>query len=266
VSAHLSPAGHIGIRQRLRLFFIVFAVVLALSIVKAFVHLAGFEFLTLNLLYPSVVAGAIFIISFLLSSILADYKECERLPAEIRTALETIHDEVRCFSQSAPGADVKSLRQALCAIVDALHDGLKGTSSDLKPAIARVDALSQIFDQMVQLGMMSNYVVRLRNAQDALRRSVYRIDYIETLEFVPSVHVLVQTLVLATLLLLLFLRTDTTFESALIFGFVSYMFVYALYLVETLETPFRKASNSVDDVSLFLLRDFVAKMKAANGE
>ena len=105
MSDHPVPAGagRIGIRQRLRLFFIVFAVVFALSLVKAGVHLAGWEFLGVNLLFPSVVAGAIFIIGFLLSSILADYKECERLPAEIRAALETIHDEAVTFSQSASG-------------------------------------------------------------------------------------------------------------------------------------------------------------------
>ena len=264
MSDHPVPAGagRIGIRQRLRLFFIVFAVVFALSLVKAGVHLAGWEFLGVNLLFPSVVAGAIFIIGFLLSSILADYKECERLPAEIRAALETIHDEAVTFSQSASGIDIARLRRHLCDIVGALHDGLNGTSCDLKVATARVDELSPVIDQLVRLGMVSNYVVRMRNAQDNLRRSFYRIHYIEKLEFVPSVHVLVQTLVAATLVLLVFIRTDSTFESALIFGFVSYMFVYALYLVEALETPFRKAhDNSVDDVSLFLLRDFVEKLR-----
>src|SRR5262249_48516814 len=157
------------------------------------------------------------------------------------------------FSQSASGIDIAKLRRHLCDIVDALHDGLKGTSCDLKPAIALVDELSTVLDQLVRLGMVSNYVVRMRTAQDNLRRAFYRIQYIEMLEFVPSVHVLVQTLVAATLLLLVFIRTEGTFESAVIFGFVSYMFVYALYLVEALETPFRKARNSVDDVSLFLL-------------
>ena len=38
------------------------------------------------------------------------------------------------------------------------------------------------------------------------------------------------------------------------------MFVYALYLVDTLEQPFRKGRRSLDDVSLFLLREFEAKV------
>jgi len=38
------------------------------------------------------------------------------------------------------------------------------------------------------------------------------------------------------------------------------MFIYALYLIETLEQPFRKGHDSLDDVSLFLLREFADKL------
>jgi hypothetical protein len=38
------------------------------------------------------------------------------------------------------------------------------------------------------------------------------------------------------------------------------MFIYALYLIETLEQPFRKDHDSLDDVSLFLLREFADKL------
>ena len=56
-----------------------------------------------------------------------------------------------------------------------------------------------------------------------------------------------------------FLRTEDAVES-LIFGLVTYIFVYALYLIETLEQPFRKGQGSLDDVSLFLLREFADKL------
>ncbi|WP_345894335.1 hypothetical protein [Lichenifustis flavocetrariae] len=87
----------------------------------------------------------------------------------------------------------------------------------------------------------------------------------QRIQFVPSVHILVQTLVVAIILLLLFLRTEGSPESALIFGAISYMFTYALYLIDTLEQPFRKGRMSLDDVSLFLLREFEDKVRAASG-
>jgi hypothetical protein len=46
----------------------------------------------------------------------------------------------------------------------------------------------------------------------------------------------------------------------LVLVFVSYMFVYALYLIEHLDQPFRTGERTVDDVSLFLLRDFLDKL------
>ena len=58
---------------------------------KTAVHYFGLEFLQLNAQLTSGIGGTIFIIGFLLSGILADYKEAERIPAEIRTAMEAIN-------------------------------------------------------------------------------------------------------------------------------------------------------------------------------
>jgi hypothetical protein len=106
-----------------------------------------------------------------------------------------------------------------------------------------------------------NFVVRLRTAQDSLRRNMLRIYHIQKVQFVPSVHVLVQMLVLAILLMMLFLKTEGAPESAIMFGFISYMFVYALYLVRLLEQPFAKEHASFDDVSLFLLYEFEGALR-----
>jgi hypothetical protein len=67
------------------------------------------------------------------------------------------------------------------------------------------------------------------------------------------------------LFLLLFLTTEGTFQSSLFFGFIAYIFVYALYLIEMLEQPFRKGTGSMDDVSLFLLYEFAEKLKELDG-
>jgi amino acid permease len=106
-------------------------------------------------------------------------------------------------------------------------------------------------------------VVRLRGAQDTLRKCMFRISYVQRMQFLPSVHVLVQSLVAASLFVLLFLKTNGSYESVLVLVFVSYMFVYALYLIEHLDQPFRTGERTVDDVSIFLLRDFVEKLGRA---
>lgn len=262
--SYLSAIRRRDFLKRFNLFLSVLGIVVALSIGKAAIHSLGLEFLSLNPLFTSAIAGAIFIIGFLLSGVLADYKEAERLPAEMRVALEAIHDDVSGFVAGKLSFDLPALRNILADIVSFLRNGLghEGGHADMRPVLDKIDALSPLFVELDGLGMPANFVVRLRGAQDSLRRSALRIYQIQSMQFVPSIHILVQTLVAAIIFLLLLLKTEGSPESALIFGFVTYMFVYALHLIRTLEQPFQKGHNSMDDVSLFLLREFEEKMNS----
>ena len=252
----------LSLRRRLRLFFSVITIVLLLSVAKAAIHWLNIEFLTLNPLFTSAIAGAIFIIGFLLSSILSDYKESERVPSEIRVALEAIHDDIACYAATQKDYDMGGIKTLLASIARSLRRGLRSEvdHGDMRPTLAHIDTLSAVFGDLDQRGMPANYVTRLRGAQDSLRRSVFRIYHIQKTQFVPSIHILVYSLVASIIFLLLFLETEGSPESALMFGFVSYMFIYALHLIQMLEKPFRKGHDTLDDVSLFLLREFDEKL------
>ena len=254
------------LRKRFGLFLTVIGFVIVLGILKAAIHALQLEFLNLNALFTSVIAGAVFIIGFLLSAILTDYKEAERLPSDLRVSLEAIHDDCASFARLNPKYDIAVLRAILLHIVECLPSKLatKGGQS-LSRVISHIDELTEQLFQLETLGMPPNYIVRLRGEQSAIRRALFRMYHMQRIQFVPSVHVLVQSLVFAVVSLLLFLKTEGSPESALIFGAISYMFVYVLYLAATLEQPFRKGRHSLDDVSLFLLREFEAKLvKARN--
>ena len=255
------------IGKKFVLFATVLVVVVLLSLGKAVIHWTGLEFLTLNPLFTSAIAGAIFIIGFMLSGMLSDYKEAERIPGELRVALEAIDEDVAGFAAGQHGDDVDKLRVVLLEILTSIRTGMEHESghSDMKPALAAVDALSPVFRSVEGLGMPANYVVRLRGLQDNVRRGVLRIYHIQAMQFVPSIHILVQTLVGTVIVLLLFLKTEGSPESAMIFGFVAYMFVYALHLISMLEQPFRKGHGSMDDVRVFLLREFEEKLRRRSG-
>lgn len=260
--SHSGAGPRMGLRKKFRLFFTVAAVVLLLSAVKAGIHWLGLELLELNALVTSGIAGAIFILGFLLSSVLSDYKEADRLPAEIRGSLEAIHGDIASFGATNPQVDVGACRIILRKIVRLVRQGLSDENehSDLQPALDAVSELDAVFLQVEQLGFPANYIVRLRTVQDSLRRSVLRIYHIQRVQFVPSVHILVQTLVASIIVLLLLLKTEGSPESALMFGFICYMFVYALYLIQVLEQPFMKGHDTFDDVSLFLLTEFAERI------
>jgi hypothetical protein len=158
--------------KRFHVFLRVLPVVVVLVLLKWGVHALDWEFVPLDGLVPSLIGGAIFLIGFLLSQVLADYKESEHMPGDIRVALEAIHDDVVDFAAWTPGVDLEHLRGVLVDIVEAFHTslGLKGHHADLSAVIARVDALSPFFRELERLKMSERYVVRLRGAQDTLRK------------------------------------------------------------------------------------------------
>jgi hypothetical protein len=251
-----------SIAKRFHLLLRALPIVAALVLLKAGIHAAKIEFVPLDGLIPSLIAGAIFLIGFLLSQVLANYREAEHMPAEIRTALEAIHDDVTIFAQATPSVDGAAHTHALADIVVAFETGLGVAAGHrhLEATIDKIDALSPMFARLQALEMPAQYVVRLKTAQDTLRRCVFRVAYMQKMQFSPSVHVLVQTLVLANLFVLLFLKTANAWEAVLILILVGYMFVYSLLLIQQLDQPFREGEASVDDVSIYQLRDFVAKI------
>ncbi|MEH2517020.1 hypothetical protein V1279_002593 [Bradyrhizobium sp. AZCC 1610] len=264
ITSHLPFSGaEISLRKKFRLFFTVGVIVLLLGGLKAIVHYVGFEFLDLNGLVTSGIGGAIFIIGFLLSSILKDYKEAEQLPTALRTAIEAIDGDLECFARTNERFNLGEARLILLGVIGKLREGL-GYAYDHKniaPVLDELAKLTPILGRLEGMGMAANFVVRLRANQDGIRRALLRIYTIQRVEFVPSVHVLVQTLVVSIILLLLLLKTEGDPAAALLFGFITYMFVYVLYLIRLLEQPFAKGNGSVDDVSFFLLDELEGQLR-----
>jgi hypothetical protein len=54
---------------------------------KYLAYYFGYEVMELNALFTTLVAGTIFLLGFLISGVLSDYKESEKSPAEISATI-----------------------------------------------------------------------------------------------------------------------------------------------------------------------------------
>lgn len=227
----------------------------------------GWEFLTLNALITSAIAAAIFIVGFLLSGIIADYKESERIPGEMRAALENLLSDALAFQKTNTAFDATVMREKERDVVRTFMDGVHVSRSPeaLSACITAINALGEPISQMEMLGMPANYVVRLRGEQGALRRAVLRVYHVQRTQFIPSAHILAESLIVFVIGLLLFLSTEGSPESLVVFAFISYLFTYVGLLITVIEQPFRQGAGTQDDVSLFLLREFEEKISGTTG-
>ena len=249
--------------KKFRLAYTTLAFVGVIVVTKFFVHQFGFEFLSINALFTSAIAGAVFIIGFLLAGVFADYKEAEKVPAELCSSLENIWDEARLFKRKHAKFDLKKTKTILLEVVAKFRTGLshEGDHHNLRPALMAADELGESFAQMEDLGMPPNYIVRLKTEQANVRKQILRVYYIQRMQFIPSAFVLAQTLVGFIILLLLSIKTEGSPESFVLFAFIAYLFIYAVRLILVLEKPFRKGQNTMDDVSIFLVKEFEEELK-----
>jgi len=234
--------------------------------VKIILHQKGLEFFSVNTLFSSAIAGAVFIIGFLLSGIITDYKEAEKIPAEFRSSLENIWEEGKFFNRDKKQFRLITLKTNLLSIIDTFFKGVghEGDHFKLEPCVISINTLSESFAEMEKLGMPPNYVVRLESEQASLRKSVLRVLHIQRTQFLPSAHILAESLAFGVVFLLLFLKTEGSPESVFLFGFIAYLFLYIRHLIRTIEKPFRQDDSTMDDVSLYLLHEFRNKLVKTN--
>jgi hypothetical protein len=158
-------------------------VVLALILVKLLLEALSLEFIDLSPLYTSIVAGGIFVIGLIVAGTLADYKESEKMPAEITAALENIHEDCRSIHETTPGFDLDRVRKSLCGIVAALRADLADPAS--RSCLDAINDLSPSFLELERLDVPPNYVVRLRTEQGTVRKNALRIYHIQRIDFLP---------------------------------------------------------------------------------
>lgn len=99
---------------------IVLGIIAAKLVISAF----SLEFISISPLFTSVLAGGVFVLGLIVAGTLADYKEAERVPAELTAALTNIHDDCAAFRQAFPDLDLGRLEDTLVRIVKAFHQDL----------------------------------------------------------------------------------------------------------------------------------------------
>lgn len=254
------------LKQRMGKVYIAITVgitVVILMIGKWLVYKFGVDFIVLNTLVGSILASSTFITGFLLAGVFSDYKEVEKIPAEIRSALESILSEGNALKRKDPNFDNQKMKEIVIKFIKEFEDGLSDAKdhSHLDCALDAVNELDKVFDDMESRGVPPNYMTRIKSEQSHLRKMLLRVYHIQKTKFVPSVTVLVESIVLLVILLLIFLDTEL-YVGILEVGLLSYFLLYTMRLIHVLEKPFRKGKDDTcDDVSIFLLRELGENLK-----
>jgi hypothetical protein len=234
------------------------AIAVPFVVLKYALHRLGWELVEITTLHGSVVTGALFVLGFILSATIADYKESEKIPAEIAAIIHDMHDDVTAISNAYPKLKKSVFDRKLYDIASAVGDDVRNKTYHTQ---ADISALSELLAGMEKAGVPANYIVKLKQQQAQLTRVLLRVVYIQRIRFLPSATVLARVIVVLTLGLLVVTEIEPFYGGLALASIISLIFIYVLRLLEVIAVPFHPEGKTQDDVSMFLVDQAAERLK-----
>lgn len=224
--------------------------VACIILLKFIAHYFGYEFLTLSSLFTAIISANIFLIGFLISGTLVDYKESEKLPSDLSASLETMADEGLIIYQNKKSPEAKKFLLKLSQFNKSLIDWFykKERTTELMDKLCSFNDDFLAFESQTQ----ANFIVRLKQEQNLTRKIIKRIDTIRDTSFLGTGYVIAETMTFFLVLGLIFIKMDPFYEGVFFVFIVSFILIYMNYFIKDLDNPFgyHEEDSLDDEVSL----------------
>ncbi|MDD4483617.1 MAG: hypothetical protein PHD55_04530 [Methanoregula sp.] len=229
-------------------------ITLALLAVKVVVEYLNIDTLSVSTLVTAFIGGAIFTIAIIFAGVLADYKESEKIPAEIATALRTMYSDL-ALVRVADNGIVPRMRRNVCNLLITINTNFRNNTWDLQLVDRAIGCLAEDISRLVDGNVPPQYTVKLKNELGTIDKLSHRIKTIEATSFIPAAYAISELATAGVVLLLLLVRLEPLFEGIVIFSVISMLMISLLLLIRDMDNPFETGKNSCADVDLFLLWD-----------
>lgn len=179
---------------------------------------------------PIITATAL-VIGFMMAGIMADYKEGEKLPAELACAVQAIDDCILADAGHLNAEDFAALKR----INANLHTSIMNWLFNKESAENSYAALQAL---LLQSGSSQAYKNNVVKNIDACRRHITRVDVIRRTDFIKTGYALLEVFVTITLSLLVFANFKNSIAQYLVIGAIALIYIYMIRLIRDLDNPF----------------------------
>jgi predicted membrane chloride channel (bestrophin family) len=229
-------------------------------VLKIAAHFLGLEMLSLSPLFSGIIAANVFLMGFLISGVLADYKESEKLPGELAVSIQAVRDEAHAILRAKQAEAARDCLAYTGTLVEAILDWFN-KKRPKQEVFGLVRGLNDYYTAFEPL-TAPPFIARLKQEQTNLRRMITRCDVIRETDFVTSGYVIAE---LTTILLCigLIVTQFAKFHESMFFVFViSFFLLYLLALIRSLDNPFDySAQGSFENVELAPLEELAAEIR-----
>jgi predicted membrane chloride channel (bestrophin family) len=233
--------------------------------IKFIAHSFGVEFLTINNLFSGIIAANVFLMGFLLSGVLSDYKESEKIPGEIAASINNIYSELIYLFDDKKIHDSKECMLYCQGLTKSILEWFN-RKERTTIMIAKIRYLNSLFAK-VESHTQANYIVRIKNEMSNLSRSIIRVDTIRDTNFIASGYQISISVTILMCFGLIFSRIDPLYESMFFVGVISFLMIFLILLIHDLDDPFGYSNKySAENVSLYPINRILSEIEILNKE
>jgi hypothetical protein len=248
--------------QKWRLTLRVMPLVAGIVLLKYAAHALNWEFLTMSPLLTAIISANIFLIGFLITGVLSDFKESEKLPGELAASIETMADEAEIVYLNKQAPQALQFLQDLLSLTESLLKWFnkKERTAALMDQLRLLNQHFLAFESLTQ----ANFIARLKQEQSSLRKTITRIHTIRETSFSATGYAIAEIITVILTFGLIVVKLDPYLESVFFVAFVTFILIYMVCLIRDLDNPFgyyEKATQS-DEVSLKPVDDLLLRLKA----
>jgi len=222
-------------------------VVAVLLAVRITIEFTGLDFIVLNQVVTSVIAGVIFTIAIIFAGTLTDYKESEKIPGDLASTIKTLYNDTCIFS--VPDTTVlPAMQQHIKQLTETVLTNFRENRWTLDEITAHLDTLNHDIARLYQNNLAPQYIVKLRNEVTNIEKISNRISTIADTSFIPAAYAITELAAAAAIIIMLFAQFENIFESVLLFVILSSLLVSLILFIKDMDNPFELHEDAFVDV------------------
>ena len=210
-----------------------------------------------------ILTAGIFLVGLMLTGVLADYKESEKIPAELASTLESLEEALVYSAKSKPVLSAVDLKKELYSVSLAIYEWFLKKVSNEKLLQSFTD-FNDTLQKLEQAGIPPNMVIKAMSDIQNARKTLLRVNVISRTNFISAGYSLLElflTLIMTLLMITLF--KGVTSEVIIVF-FVSLVYTYMYLLIKDLDDPFEYDQSGAvrgTEIPLFPITEYLERAK-----
>jgi len=223
-----------------------------LLVFRLIIDALNLDVITVNTVISAFVGGAIFTIAIIFSGTLIDFKESEKIPGDLASAIRNLYHDSRVIQVGDIGL-IKDFQSHIKALMKVINTNFRSNAWRQREITPAIDVINDDICRLARKNVPPQFIVKLRTEISAVDRLSNRIEVIMETSFIPAAYAISELATAASIFVLLFIKLDPFYEGLVVFLVFAAVLIALNLLIRDMDNPFEIGDDSHADVDMELL-------------